>query len=128
MKNLFKRIKDKRDDTGLNQAEVAKKVGISLRTYSRWESGEIEPTLSQIEILAIVLQTTKEYLLNIEVEPSSLSEAKIQSMILKVLNGIVPDKPADPVKLKSEIMAVVNATRKEELPDLLAAIKSFKNK
>lgn len=59
----YKRIKDLRDSENLTQAEVAKKLNISLLDYSRYESGERDiPTKTLIK-LADFYRTSVDYIL-----------------------------------------------------------------
>ncbi len=63
------KIKFLRKELGLTMLEVAKKVGVSEATVSRWESGHISNLKGdKIRLLAEVLQTSIAYLL-IEDEP-----------------------------------------------------------
>lgn len=48
---LAKGLRDARIATGLNQTEFAKAVGISQATVSRWESGNMRPTVEQFQKL-----------------------------------------------------------------------------
>ena len=62
---LFKeRLKEKRHEANLTQAELAKKAGVSTRTIQHYELGSRKPY--QIEVfqkIADALSTTTEYLL-----------------------------------------------------------------
>lgn len=40
---LGKKLTDLRDRLGLNQKEAAEKCGVELRTWGRWERGEVVP-------------------------------------------------------------------------------------
>lgn len=48
-------IKNARKNAKLTQAELAKKSGLSLMSVRRYEKGEREPTLTQIQSIAAVL-------------------------------------------------------------------------
>jgi transcriptional regulator with XRE-family HTH domain len=60
---LFERIKLKRKEANLLQANLAEKTGVSTKTIGRWETGERVPDADQIKKLASVLGTTASYLL-----------------------------------------------------------------
>lgn len=47
-----------REQLGLSQAELARLVGVSAATISRWESGASGPSRNNLERLAAALQTT----------------------------------------------------------------------
>ena len=127
----------------INQAELAKIIGISLRSYSRIEIGETEPTLDQVNRIAEALDTTPEYLLQItnsaaaapsikQLDLTQLTEDKLTAMITKALQMQLVNVPKrnniDPVKVRNEILAFVSSTRREDLPKLLDHVKSFRTK
>lgn len=57
------RIKQLRDDRGLSQNALAKKINISQSTVAAWELGRREPTLDGIETLCAFFGVTSDYLL-----------------------------------------------------------------
>ena len=133
--SIQKRIREKRRDARLNQAEVAKALNIGLRTYNAKESGDSEFTASQIAELAKILNTTSEYLLGAE-EPSRantlMDETALQALVTKTIQSMVKggairtNSPVDPSKIKAEINNLVATTRREDLPRLLEHVKSFR--
>lgn len=51
MNTVSSRVKQLREENGLNKTEFAKKVGVNRTTITRYESGELKPTLGvMIEI------------------------------------------------------------------------------
>lgn len=52
------RLKEARTRVGLTQAAVAKLLGTTQQTYQRWEQGNSEPSIEQLQELARVLGTT----------------------------------------------------------------------
>ena len=54
-------IKNARKKANLTQAELAEKSGLSLMSVRRYESGEREPTLSQIQDIAAALRVPTAY-------------------------------------------------------------------
>lgn len=52
------RLRQLREKAGLTQEELARRCGIPLRTYQRWESGEspARPNIPQIKALCRELQ------------------------------------------------------------------------
>lgn len=61
------RLRNLRDNSGLTQPELAKRIGIDTSTISRWEKGSREPSLQQCIALSRALGITLDYLLNAEV-------------------------------------------------------------
>lgn len=60
------RIRTLRKKKGLNQTEFAKLLDKSLRTVQKYETGEIEVSLSIIDQIADVLDSTSSYILGFE--------------------------------------------------------------
>jgi transcriptional regulator with XRE-family HTH domain len=52
-------LKKLRDELGMSQEELARQLGISSRTVSRWEAGDNVPTFTipQIKALARLLES-----------------------------------------------------------------------
>ncbi len=63
------RIRDLREDHDLNQTQVAKLLGCTQQTYSRYETGEITIDIYNLIKLADFYQTSCDYLLGITNEP-----------------------------------------------------------
>lgn len=65
------RIKDLREDHDLTQASIAKLLNCSQQTYSRYETGEITISISNLIILASFYNTSTDYLLGLtdEIKP-----------------------------------------------------------
>ena len=59
-----------RKKTGLSQKQMAEKLGLSYRSYRRYESGETEPTLSALLCIADYFGVTLDYLVGRTDEPS----------------------------------------------------------
>ena len=55
MKELGARLREARKAAGLYQEELARRVGVSVDTVRRWESGAREPRASDLQSLARVL-------------------------------------------------------------------------
>ena len=63
--SLGLRIKDLRENMGLNQTALARKAGVSQATVSDYESGEVKHfRASTLMKLAAALDTTPEYLMS----------------------------------------------------------------
>lgn len=65
-KTLFaERLKSARIAAGLTQQSLADKVGITLRGYCRWESGQTEPSFGTVVEVCRILDVTSDYLLGL---------------------------------------------------------------
>jgi transcriptional regulator with XRE-family HTH domain len=60
---IAERIRDLRKSKGLTQSELAEKLNLTDKAVSKWESGEGEPNIGALADLAVVLDTTTDYLL-----------------------------------------------------------------
>lgn len=56
------RIKDRRNELGIKQAELAKAINVSQPTLSEYENGKYEPDSATLRKLAQELETTVDYL------------------------------------------------------------------
>ena len=65
-KEIGQRIKMLRKHKGLNQKELAEILGKSLRTIQKYETGEIEVSISTVNQLAEILDSTSTYILGYE--------------------------------------------------------------
>ena len=85
MKNLVKlaeNIRTARNEVKLTQANVAAAGSTDIRTYQRWETGNVEPSASNLALIANALGTTTDALMEgvIEMEtitiyPTTVSKA-----------------------------------------------------
>ena len=74
---IGERIKNARKEAGLSQTELAERIKKNMRTVQKYESGEIEPSISMINILADELHVSPAYLVGYErpqIEMNSLSD------------------------------------------------------
>lgn len=63
MKIFGERIRILRKEKHIRQEDAAKELGISTRTYCRYETGEREPTAPTIVALADLFGVSADYLL-----------------------------------------------------------------
>lgn len=63
---IGQRIKQLRKRKGLNQTELAQMLKKSLRTVQKYETGEIEVSISVVNQIADILDTTSTYILGYE--------------------------------------------------------------
>ena len=68
MSKLSERILALRREHGVLQLEIAAAIGVSLRTYQRFEYGGREPTASRIVALAKFYGVSTDYLLGVSDE------------------------------------------------------------
>jgi transcriptional regulator with XRE-family HTH domain len=67
MENMFKnRLKELRQEKGIGQVELAKKIGVSKGVISFWENGLREPNMHSLILLAQFFEVTIDYLVGLE--------------------------------------------------------------
>jgi transcriptional regulator with XRE-family HTH domain len=82
---IGQRIKLLRKGKGLNQQELAQLLGKSLRTVQKYETGEIEVSISIVNQLADILGTTPTYILGYESHaPAIRSLADVVGMLFQL--------------------------------------------
>lgn len=62
--NFGSRLRAFRKKAGLNQTQLAEKIGVSLLTLFRWEKGERAPRVDEVKALAKALGVSEADLLN----------------------------------------------------------------
>ncbi len=60
---MYKRIRDLREDKDLTQTQIAKILGMSQTGYSKYETGENDPSTIVLIKLARYYDTSVDYLL-----------------------------------------------------------------
>ena len=65
------RIKDLREDKEMKQVEIAEQLNISQTNYSKYELGKINIPIETLKKIALILDTSVDYLLGLtdEVKP-----------------------------------------------------------
>lgn len=71
MRNNMLRIKDLREDKEIKQVEMAEQLNISQTNYSKYELGKINIPIETLKKIALILNTSTDYLLGLtdEVKP-----------------------------------------------------------
>ncbi len=101
---LGARITRLREQTGLSQTELAKRLHVSRSTVQSWESGHTSPCTDKLIALARLFHTSTDYLLDCENEHTICLDCyndHEQALVLRLLQYFDenPDsghKPADP--------------------------------
>jgi len=64
--NMYRRIRDLREDKDLSQKQMAKLLNLSQSTYSRYENGVLDIPSQVLIALAKFHKVSVDYLLNLE--------------------------------------------------------------
>nr|WP_325213768.1 helix-turn-helix transcriptional regulator [uncultured Oscillibacter sp.] len=83
---LGRRIADLLRNKGMQQRELAERIGLTEATMSRYISGERDPKPEVIANIATALHTTSDYLLGIE--SGEFDFPRIQRMIARNASGL----------------------------------------
>ena len=82
---IGQRIKTLRKRKGLNQTELAQQLNKSLRTVQKYETGEIEVSISVVNQIADILETTSTYILGYDASNTQIkSLADIMDFLFKL--------------------------------------------
>lgn len=79
-------IRRARKAAGITQEQLAKSLGINRATLSRYETGEIEPPISQLLNIASILRTSLQELLGLEYGEGTLFSVKLSPEMIEALN------------------------------------------
>ena len=66
---VYEALRRFRKGTGLNQEEVAEKLGIKRQAYQPYETGKITPSVGMIKRIAQVFDVSADYLLGLSDTP-----------------------------------------------------------
>lgn len=77
MRAFGQRLKKLREEQGLTQTELARKLGKSLRTVQKYESGEIDIPLSMLYSISEVFNVTICFLVNCQAPETAKVTVKL---------------------------------------------------
>lgn len=98
------RIKQLRENLGLNQMELAEKVGVSPTSVSNWETGKQDPKYESVEKLAAVFNESIRYIQTGEryddLDPAS--QKAVDEALLLALKQSVDDVQSITIKVEDQ--------------------------
>ena len=83
------RVAAGRDALGLSQEDLARKLGVKLRTVQGWEDDLSEPRANKLQMLSGVLNVSLMWLLNGEGE--GLSEPESETQLTADISGLLTE-------------------------------------
>lgn len=87
------RIQVRREELGLSQEELARKLGYKSRaSISNIENDRRALRQKSIKAIADALQTTPSYIMGWEEEKSSENDDKLKSAVIEMVKNIPPEK------------------------------------
>lgn len=81
--NLSDNIKSRREELKLSQEYIADQLGVSRQAVSKWETGQSEPTASNLIQLAEVLKISLSELVHSDQATSEIEQPKKPNLILR---------------------------------------------
>lgn len=108
MLSFASRLRQRAEELGISNAEVARRVGLSERRYAHYVSGKREPDLATLVKIAEVLGTTPNWLLSLDVPGETRSD---RSLLLDRLNIAASTLSAEALRitvLQAEALARSN--------------------
>lgn len=90
---IGERIKNRRQELGFSQVELAKKIGVSKQSLYKYENGIITNIPSdKIELLANVLRTTPGFLMGWESSTQNPSRGSAYQELMDFAKGCKPEE------------------------------------
>lgn len=77
------RIKELREEKGLQQHDIAKLINRTAACISSWETEKTEPSIEDLKQLSLILDTTIDYLVGLSDEQESAKESLKSSPVLE---------------------------------------------
>lgn len=74
--DMYERIRNLREDKELTQKQMAEKLSVAQTTYSDYELGKLNIPVSILRQLALILETSVDYLLELTDEHKPYPRAK----------------------------------------------------
>lgn len=117
------RIKKAREDAGLSQTNLAKKIGVSKQTLYKYENNIITNIpLIKIEQISDVLNISASYLLGLDSFFSDYNEDTFRKLIIDLTNH-TPENNASNESRINRVQAILNHFERLNVIGQLEAIK-----
>ena len=132
-------LRDLRKRAGINQTELAQRLGIDTSLVSRWEKGERQPSAQQLQDFARAVGVTLDFLLNSEIQPqfklragstsNDTEENQVKQTLLDAEQELyyvqsaykMADKPLKPYGLKFDLAAFSDL----DMPDFIQELRGL---
>jgi transcriptional regulator with XRE-family HTH domain len=119
------RLLERRLYWGLTQQDVAKALGIkNYQQYAQWETGEVEPGGTKIEMLSKALRCSADYLLGLVEQPNDVfSEENLTDYEKKMLYYFRNGQFIEAAQYALSGGAVTPALKSDDMPPLIESSK-----
>jgi transcriptional regulator with XRE-family HTH domain len=95
------RLKQMRITRGLTQEQLGEMVGVKALQIWRWESGEYKPQFDQLVELAVNLNSSVDYLLDLSDDPTPPAMISLSDRERQVIALMRDGKDMDAIRLLS---------------------------
>lgn len=97
------------DGRGMTQEDAARALGVTVRTYARWERGETAGFLRELERIADVFGTSTEALLGVDESGDGSRLAGVETQLAALVAEVreLRDLLMDPTRLRAEADALI---------------------
>lgn len=99
MNELYKKIKNRREELGYTQKYMADSLAIDAATYSRIENSKMDITVSRLELIASLLKVDASSLLAQHAIASDAKKEMVKSPKVIIQLELDDDVKADVIKL-----------------------------
>lgn len=82
------RIKSLRNDMGLSQAELARKLSVTRSSVNAWESGFSAPTAQYIKEISLLFHCSADYILEID-DIKTINISNYNKEECKLINDLI---------------------------------------
>lgn len=90
--NVFgKRLANARKEIGLNQEQLASRLGVTPQAVSKWERGSGYPDIEMLYYLCEILECSSDYLINREENSTKVTEDNDREKAAKLLDKVLAE-------------------------------------
>lgn len=104
---IYTRFEELIDDLGIKKTFVAEKLGKSPSICQDWKRGKSQPSATQLQIVAEILDTTPEYLTgetDVKEKPVP-KEDELDRVLISLLKELTPEEAAKAVSFVQGLLA-----------------------
>ena len=101
------RLKELRQQKNLTQAKVADSLGITQKSYPRWENGKVTPTPEKLSKIAKFYGVTTDYLL--EGKKDDVDSSTVDAIFRMASDGLTEDEKS---LFRKDIIDYINERKK----------------
>jgi transcriptional regulator with XRE-family HTH domain len=105
MDGFARRLRERAEELGISNAEVARRCGLGERQYAYYTAGTREPNLQALVKIARVLRTSSDELLGMSDPPSLTERARLMDR-LNVAAASIKDEELRTVVTQTEALAI----------------------